>query len=487
MSQGKILFTDWQHIECGHVSWLNAQGERVGIGTLPEEQVPLHASPGAVPHGIRLVAQPAQKTDPVDAWKGWGRILFDGGRYRSWYLEINGVSKLGSGSAAHVGPLKSVVICAVESEDGFCWTEPKRCAIHAPGHRGFDGVTFFIDPKAPPAERYKLIYCATFPENMYREELEAYLRQPERIRDSRISPEHRYGLFAAASPDGLQWTAMQGPLSLHPSDTDTTVLWDDAIGKYVMYTRMFREERRWIGRAEADSLTHWGSVEPIIWPRLDDPPDRDFYLNGYSRYPGLPEVQLMFPMVWHRFTERSEVRLYSSADGIAWNQIPGGPVIEPGEPGTWDSEFIGSGKDLLPFGKGRIAIPYSGTSYPHKHPRWPAVWDAWKMAWAWWPADRLCALKADFEGVFSTMPMVPGGRVLRLNCRTPMAGEIRVGIHGIAGRATDDCDPIVGDHADAVVTWHGKTDPGVAEDQPITLTFKLRAAELFALEWTEGA
>ena len=41
---------------------------------------------------------------------------------------------------------------------------------------------------------------------------------------------------------------------LHPSDTDTTVLWDPALGKYVMFTRMFREDRRWIGRAEADDF-----------------------------------------------------------------------------------------------------------------------------------------------------------------------------------------------------------------------------------------
>jgi len=487
MSQTKILFTDWRHIQCGHVSWLTAEGQQYGVGNPPEPQVAMHASPGAVPHGIRLVAQPARKTDPVDDWKGWGRIIWDGGRYRSWYLEINGVSKLGSGSAAHARPPESVVICGVESEDGFRWTGPQRSAINPPGHRGFDGVTFFIDPVAPEAERYKLVYCASFPEDMYREELDEYLRRPERHRDSRISRERRHGIFAAASPDGVHWTAMPKPLFLHPSDTDTTVLWNDAIGKYVMYTRMFRDGRRWIGRAEADSFTNWGPVEPVVWPRLDDPPDHDFYLNGYTRYPGLPEEQLMFPMVWHRYTERSEVRLYSSADGVAWSQVPGGPVIEPGEPGAWDSEFLGSGKDLVPFGEDRIATPYSGTQYPHKYPRWPAVWQAWQMAWAWWPRDRICALKADREGAFHTTPMVPDGRVLRLNCGTPMAGEVRVGVVGVEGRSTDDCDPVVGDHSGAVVTWHGQTDPGVAEGEPVTLEFKLRAAELFAVEWSTEA
>ena len=270
---------------------------------------------------------------------------------------------------------------------------------------------------------------------------------------------------------------------LHPSDTDTTVLWDEALGRYVMYTRMVRDGRRWIGRAEAEDFRRWGPVEPVIWPRLDDPPDYDFYLNGYTRYPGLPQYQLMFPMVWHRFTERSEVRLYSSADGIAWNPVPGGPVLAPGEPGEWDCEFIGNGKDLVPFGPGRVAIAYSGTSYPHKHPRWQPVWDAWQMGWAWWPEDRICALKADYEGEFWTMPAPPAGGELRVNCRTPMAGEVRVGVVGVEGRSVEDCEPIVGDHTAAVARWRGCAEVGALEGELVTLHFRLRTAELYSVEW----
>jgi len=108
----------------------------------------------------------------------------------------------------------------VDSEDGFRWTQPQRCAIDVPGLRDFDGVTFFIDPAAPETARYKLVYCASFPKDMYREEFEEYVRRPERYRDTRISPERRHGLFAAAAPDGVRWAAMPGLLFLHSSDTD---------------------------------------------------------------------------------------------------------------------------------------------------------------------------------------------------------------------------------------------------------------------------
>ena len=483
MTRKKILFVDWRDIRCGGLSWLNPDGARYDVGNPPEPQVEMHAAVCGVPHGIRPAAQPARKTETIDDWKGWGRIIYDHGVYRSWYFEINGVSKLGSGSAAHAKPPTSVVICAVESNDGSEWSEPKRCEIDVPGQRGFDGVTFFVDPAASPQERYKFVYCASFEEGMFKPQLDEYMRQHARYRDTRISEEGRLGIFAAVSPDGLNWTAIPQPVLLHASDTDTTVFWDEALGKYVMYTRMYREERRWIGRAEADDFGHWGPVEPIIWPRLDDPPNYDFYLNGYTRYPGLPEYQLMFPMVYHRYTERSEVRLYSSADGIAWNQVPGGPVIVPGEPGDWDSEFIGSGKDLVPLGEDKVAIPYSGTPYPHKHPRWGSVWDAWRMGWAWWPRDRVCALVADQEGEFWTMPMVPAGREIRLNCRTPLAGEVRVGVEGIEGRSVDECDPIAGDSFCAPVHWNGQSETRAPEDQPVSLHFRMRSAELFTLEW----
>ena len=484
MSTEKMLFTDWRHIACGALSWVTPEGARYGVANPPQPQVRMHAQPQGVPHGIRLVAQRARKLPPVEDWKGWGRIIYDGGRYRSWYFEINGIAKLGSGSPAHARPPTSVVICAAESKDGLCWSEIGRCEINVPGQRGFDGVTFMVDPAAPPGQRYKFIYCASFAEEMFQAQVEEYLGRPEHLRDGRISRERRYGIFAATSPDGLKWTALPEPLLLHPSDTDTTVFWDEVLRKYVMYTRMFRDERRWIGRAESDDFAHWGPVVPIIWPRLDDPPDYDFYLNGYTRYPGLPHYQLMFPMVWHRYTERSEVRLYSSADGIAWNQVPGGPVIEPGEAGEWDSEFIAGGKDLVPMGEDKVAIPYAAICYPHKYPRWPAVWDAWRTGWAWWPTDRICAVVAEREGEFRTMPMAAPGRQIRLNCRTPMAGEIRIGVEGVAERSADDCDPITGDHAGAPVHWKGQADIGAAEGAPVLLHVKLRAAELFGIEWT---
>lgn len=482
-ARSQILFFDWRDLQCGHLQWRTADGVRLGVGNPPEPPVPLHAAPQRVPHGIRLQAQPAHTTGPVDGWKGWGRTIRDGGRFRSWHFEVNGHTKLGSGAAAHATAYDEVYVCAVESDDGFAWRETSRSRIHVGSQRGFDGVTFFIDPAGPAAQRYKLVYCAHFAEGEHDDMVRAYLARPARWRDERITAQRRYGLFAVVSADGEAWAALDEPFALHPSDTDTTVLWDEALGKYVMFTRMFRQDRRWIGRAEADDFRHWGPVEPLLWPSLAEPPDRDLYLNGYTRYPGLPEYQLMFPMVYHRLTERSDVRLCASADGIAWGWVPGDPVIRPGAPGRWDSEFLGSGKDLMPFGPGQVATPYSGTPYPHKYPRWQSVWDAWNLGWAVWQEDRLCALVADGEGEFWTRPAVPAGRTVRLNCRVPVGGQIRVGVDGVAGRGIDDADPIVGRDGVCTVTWKGATDPGSPPGQPLALHLRVRCAELFSIRF----
>ena len=163
--------------------------------------------------------------------------------------------------------------------------------------------------------------------------------------------------------------------------------------------------------------------------------DHDVYLNAFTRYPDCPEYRLMFAMHFHHFTERSDLRLLSSDDGMVWQPVPGGSAVGTGPSGSWYSDFITGGKDLMPFGSDEIAIPVAGSRYPHKYPRWPNVLDAWQMGWAVWPKDRLCALKADREGECWTVPAEHQGSVLRLNYRAYEAGQIRIGIEGAAGRS----------------------------------------------------
>lgn len=209
----------------------------------------------------------------------------------------------------------------------------------------------------------------------------------------------------------------------------------------------------------------------------------DVYLNAYSGYPGLPEYPLMFPMIYDRYTQRSCIQSYTSHNGLQWNRVPGGPVVEPGESGDWDSEVIHVGKDLLPLGPERVVVPYHGTRYPHKYPRWKEVLKAGRRSWVCWPPGAAVCPQSGVGGNLLANPLRPAGREIRLNVRTRRAGEVRVEVVGVPGRSMADCDPVVGDSLSMAVHWQGEADVGAPADEPVRLHFKLRAAELFGFEW----
>ena len=480
----KILFLDMRDIQCGRLSWRDEAGEPVHTSHPEGESRDVKSVPDRSPRGIWIHALPAKKLGPTGEWEGWGRIVHDQGMYRSWHIEADGFPPQGNGSPAETDNPVRIEIVYRESDDGIDWREKARCLLDVPGQRHPDGQTFMIDPLAPPAERYRFVYCAIPPddvaEKMYRE----YEKWPPFYQDERIVGRgRRFGLYTAVSRDGLSWKAVEEPLMMHSSDTDTSVYYEEGIRKYVLYTRMYRQDRRWIGRAESDDFVNWSPVRPVMWPVMDDPFDYDIYLNAFTCYPNHPEYKLMFPMFYHRFTERSDVRLYSSDDGMAWHAVPGGPVFETGDPGDWDSDFITGGKDLMPFRNGQMAIPITASQYPHKYPRWEPVWEAWKTGWAVWTEDRLCAVMADDEGEFWTMPHRPAGRKLTVNFRTGKAGQIRIGINGVEGRSIQDCDALTGDSAKEPVTWGGSPDTKVGSGESVVLQVWMRDTELFCLDW----
>jgi hypothetical protein len=142
---------------------------------------------------------------------------------------------------------------------------------------------------------------------------------------------------------------------------------------------------------------------------------------------------------------------------------------------------------MVPLSDDRVGILYSGTPYPHKYPRWSGVLeDARGSAWATWQRGRLCAVVAEEQGYFTTLPMQPTGSKLRLNVRTRRGGYVRVGLvtpegETIPRRAASDCTPLVGDRLAAPVYWHGEEE--FAPGEELCLQFEMRAAEVFGGEW----
>lgn len=489
----QLLFFDYRHIMPGDLAWKKiSDGALVPTDGTPEGPVPVLASTAEVAYGIRLAAQPATKEQPApsDQSGAPGSVMYDGGLYRSWGMTAHYTTdKPGLGSLKYAD---SIVINYGESKDGYEWSVRKVCEVKPsnPKLAAFGFSSFFIDPKGPPSERYKAVVSAKLCEGQA-ELRTAYRKVHPRHRDQRVYLEDHQNpldcLWGLVSPDGVNWTMLSDPLLVNECDTDNAAYYDEFLGKYVVYTRLYWMSRRMIARAESDDFRHWTPVEPVIQPPLDGPLNSDLYLNARTTYPGEPSYQLMFPLLYERLTQTSVVHMYSSIDGIRWHRVPGGPVVTPGAPDTPDGAFIGVDRHLVPLGKDRVGIRYWGTGYPHKYPRWPDLPPLSHRGWITWQRGRLSALVADEYGQFATFYGKLPGTTLKLNVRVKRAGEVRVGVQVEdkpgEGRLHAECDPIIGDHLDYTVTWKGTPDLNVKPGARVRLVFRLRAAELFGAEW----
>ncbi len=495
---GPHLFSDWRFIEAGTPTYYDAQGQHIHY-TDPQngrhtQLRPIWYRGTDIPYGIRLVAEPPVKSDPVQGPMGV-TVLYDGGRYRSW-------------DGANYS----------ESDDGFNWTRPvlageepgedrnerffSRVGVHGPG--------VFIDPSAPPSERYKMVFWTALGRKDRRAYRERLFEEYRRRRPHDIDPLIRVrggidlvggadALMGATSPDGLQWTLVEEPFVVHMADNPNTMYYDVLLKKYVLFTRVnWMYGRRAIGRSESDTFGPFPQPEMVVWPELDREPSEDLYTNAKCLYPGTIDQHFLFPTVYSHARDDGRIDLYSSPDSIHWFRVPGGPILT-GDPQTQDGGWLATHCGLVQLPGGQVGLPYRGSTFPHKYPRWPDRGDRGVPRYALWPNERLVCVEAKDQGGFATTPLRIGGRRLRLNLKTPLSGEVRVEVVAITnwmgkkkteeivpGRSFEDCDSISGDCPSHIVTWHGESDLRLPEGACVRFRFRLRAARLYAFEVLTG-
>jgi len=256
--QKTILFLDWRHIQCGRLQWYASDGNALGLhpgGT----QVEAYAKPQMIAHGVRLVAQPATKSEPIEG-PFPSRIIYENGVYRGW-----------SWRGGYRGQLYYM-----ESEDGFDWKEHGAVFgfSEMTGAREVSVFGDFKDPNGPPEERYKAVWCGWAASDDVTAALrEEFIRVHPRYR-SNVMAGPSAGVIAfwgAVSPDGIHWKAIPHPLLIHAGEAGTVVYYDEYLDKYVLYSRTYLDDRRVIGRAESSDFYHWPPrVEPVLIPSLED-------------------------------------------------------------------------------------------------------------------------------------------------------------------------------------------------------------------------
>src|SRR5919202_1987845 len=342
-------------------------------------------------------------------------VLYDGGRYRSW-------------DGADYS----------ESEDGFHWTRPpipgeprdkaggEQYVWHGLsaelagsrnerffGQVGVHGPGVFIDPSAPPGERYKMVFWSALGRKDRRAYRERMFAEYQRRRPHDVDPLIRVrggidlvggadALMGATSPDGLQWTLVEEPFVVHTADNPNTMYYDVLLKKYVLFTRVnWLYGRRAIGRSESDTFGPFPQPEMVVWPELDREPSDDLYTNAKCLYPGTVDQHFLFPTVYSHARDNGRIDVYSSPDSIHWFRIPGGPILT-GDPETRDDGWLATHCGLVQLPGGRVGLPYRGSTFPHKYPRWPDRGDRGAPRYALWPNERLVCVAADDQVQLAT-------------------------------------------------------------------------------------
>ncbi len=496
------LFTNWFYIRPGDLAWLNDKGQSVTVAG-NEGPWAAHFQRSDSPHGVRLVAQPAQRVGPIlkseRPWESKGvsinTLIHDGSKYRAW------------------GPCwweKSRGFAYLESTDGFHWQRPELGEVALEGRKtnllnaNFAEGSVFLDPSAPPDQRYKSVSL----QDMSDEAFEKYkLLRPEgwEPKAKREDVGKVFFLQGAVSADGIRWKPLPEPLVVEHSDTQIVACYDVRLRKYVIYTRgwLVGEQspgaatgqpghwispgRRSIGRTESEDFRRFPLSELILVPPSAMPPSDVLYTNCKTTIPGNPDLHVMFPTVWHQADDTTSVTLAASHDGRLWDFVPGGPVFRTAAFGEWDGGCVFASPNLVELPDGSFALPYTGYNFPHKYPRGQL---RFLVGYMIWPKGRLVGLEADDRGEFATAAIFPPGRKLLINAVVKRAGSLRVEVAGldgapIPGRSFADADPIVGDQYRKPLTWKGQETLLPQDNTPVFLRFRMDRATLFGLDFVD--
>lgn len=216
----------------------------------------------------------------------YGNVFYDPAikKYRMYYVPVN----------MDIEPIWNT--CLALSDDGVHWEKPELGAVEWNGSKANNIVvrrqregTVFIDPNAPPEQRYAFI----------------------------SSDDKDLHLFTSA--DGVHFEN-RGKLSDLKSDSQISSFWDPRIGKFVHYPRrVLKDENgraiRAVGRvvtSTVDEKEPW-QVDPddrndeqpkldlVYGPDEHDPPGMDLYTNAAQKYLDVPNVYLSFPTPYYHW------------------------------------------------------------------------------------------------------------------------------------------------------------------------------------------
>jgi hypothetical protein len=405
-----------------------------------------------------------------------------------------------SGSNYWMSKGPSYFTCMAESKDCLNWTKPEWPDSPFGEHPATNILSVDVDPKHRTARRPGQIqapWVFTDP------------NETDGARRYKMIYNHA-GLRLAHSADGIHWTSSSPePLFYYHSDTMNHVLWNEEIGKWMLYMRppMFaggvhegpgkRHYRRRTAIALSDDLLNWSTPRTVIYPDELDIPDYDA-----THVWKLRDQYIGFITLLHADEDgTNDVMLAVSRDGFRWEKpIPRQTWLPRGPVGTFDAGCASIGGDPIQI-NGENWFYTSGFPQPQKVFEQDSGIGLYKVL-----EDRFCALEApepvgkqsDF-GYLLTKEFIWRGKGLSVNCQMHGGDEHTFGsLHVevvrrpidaqdsarmgdvVEGHSLDDCDLIRANAPNMPVKWNGESDLSFLNGQPVYLRFRLRNGGLFS-------
>ena len=383
----------------------------------------------------------------------------------------------------------------------------------------------FIDPLAPPAERWKM-----------------------------VSGWGDRGIFLFTSPDGYAWTRLPTPVISARSASQSNLFYDDQRGQYLGYHRtdlganqFGKTERRFVFTATESLRPPWpftpltqadyertaatirlhkqrpwyldnGPLTPggigLEWPTLFrprdgyDPDATDIYVPKAVKYPWAPDTYLAFPPIYYHYGDTRpagrialddparrrgdgplETQLMTSRDGENWSRHPRPVWLGVGAySGGLDIHQTYMAHGMVRRGDEIWMYAYNTEAY---HSSVRGTPDRRVLHRTVSRLDRFVAAESpyDREGTLVSRPLTFAGKRLVLNADTAATGFIQVGLRrpdgtAISGFGVDDCVYVSGNELRHEVEWLARgTDVSSLAGQPVQLVIRTRGAKLYALQF----
>lgn len=495
-------------------------------------QVFIDGSFFATSNNVKLVAHQPRKTGEhnITADRPWERgglgpyscVLKEGDVYKMWYHAMD--AKLW-----HTGPTNGS-ICYATSKDGITWTKPDIGLVEyqgskknnivvghgAAGYRiGQDGMMVFIDPNAPPDERYRMV--------------NRFSTKDEQKTD---------GVNLLSSGDGIHWKLTHETVMTyrpeakgHHLDSQNVMFWDEGLKKYVAFVRRNLKggedqgQGRAVARAESDHLGDFPMTQDLPVVFFPEPADSvhgnapvvDYYNSAALRYPWADHAYYMFPQAYYHYTRTlrefaktapvnagpMDTVFAASRDGLRWQRYDREPFVPLGMKGEFDCHSTRLIYGLVPDLSGReMFMYYRASDWLHGWDRTPenrkiltdagvgADQDITVFSRVVLRRDGFVSVKTDYRGgEFTTPPLKFKGSRLSLNISTSATGIARVGCldstgTSIPGYALEDCDIIhTANEINRTVKWKGRSDLSSLSAQPVRLRFVIRETDLYAFQF----